>query len=240
MRLASFIIISAGLHGAFAVCPTPFPGSPGEQRVPVTLISLEEASGGPASRGGFRDNLRAPAPRAKAAENVVEKIVLPPKSVPAGSAIPPANDFAFIGEEASGTLSTTVSFGAAGGMDGSGNGSAGLGQSEMGPGGGSGKTTVKNNGRYTRARYSDAPKPTYPETARRDGKEGRVLLRVLVNEAGRSAAVEVNHSSGVEALDQAAVEAIKRWRFLPARHGDSPVESWVRIPIDFRLSDALD
>jgi protein TonB len=98
----------------------------------------------------------------------------------------------------------------------------------------------KSEGQYTQARTSDAPKPKYPDTARRDGKEGRVLLRVLVNEEGRTASVQVNRSSGVESLDQAALEAIKRWRFSPARLGDRPVESWVRIPIDFRLTDARD
>jgi protein TonB len=39
-------------------------------------------------------------------------------------------------------------------------------------------------------------------------------------------------------LDRAAAEAIKRWRFHPARYGDKAVESWLRIPIEFRLADA--
>jgi protein TonB len=50
--------------------------------------------------------------------------------------------------------------------------------------------------------------------------------------------VEINRSSGSEALDRAAAEAIKRWRFIPARYGDKAVESWIRIPIEFRLADA--
>ena len=49
--------------------------------------------------------------------------------------------------------------------------------------------------------------------------------------------VEINRSSGSEALDRAATEAIKHWRFHPARSGDKPVESWVSIPIEFRLED---
>ncbi|HEX2931804.1 MAG TPA: energy transducer TonB [Candidatus Binatia bacterium] len=48
----------------------------------------------------------------------------------------------------------------------------------------------------------------------------------------------MNTSSGSEALDRAAAEAIKRWRFHPARYGDKAVESWLRIPIEFRLADA--
>ena len=90
----------------------------------------------------------------------------------------------------------------------------------------------------TQARYRDTPRPDYPESARREGREGRVLLRVLVDDQGRSKQVEINSSSGSEALDRAAAEAIKRWRFHPARYGDKPVESWLRIPIEFRLADA--
>lgn len=88
------------------------------------------------------------------------------------------------------------------------------------------------------ARYGDTPKPAYPESARREGSEGRVLLRVLIDDQGEAKAVEVSRSSGSDALDQAATSAIKRWRFHPARSGDQPIESWVSIPIDFRLTDA--
>lgn len=111
---------------------------------------------------------------------------------------------------------------------GSGNNVKGAGS---GPGHGAGMT-------LTQARYSNTPRPEYPESARREGREGRVLLRVLVDERGRSKQVEINSSSGSEALDRAAAEAIRRWRFDPARYGDQPVESWLRIPIEFRLTDA--
>jgi protein TonB len=111
---------------------------------------------------------------------------------------------------------------------GNGNTATGLGS---GPGSGIGLT-------LTQARYSNAPRPEYPESARREGREGRVLLRVLVDERGRSRNVEIHSSSGSEALDRAAAQAIRRWRFDPARYGDQPVESWLRIPIEFRLTDA--
>lgn len=90
---------------------------------------------------------------------------------------------------------------------------------------------------YVRAAYRTTTKPDYPERARRDGKEGRVLLHVLIDEEGRSKVIEVDTSSGSDVLDQAARDAIKKWRFAPARQGDKAVESWVKIPIDFRLSD---
>ena len=92
--------------------------------------------------------------------------------------------------------------------------------------------------RFVQVSYAYSPKPEYPDSARREGKEGRVVLRVLVDEEGKSKSVEVNDSSGSETLDRAAAEVIKRWRFSPARYGNKSVESWVKIPIDFRLTDA--
>jgi TonB family protein len=88
--------------------------------------------------------------------------------------------------------------------------------------------------------YAYNPKPEYPDSARREGREGTVVLSVLVDEEGRSRSLEVNHSSGFEVLDQAAVQTVRRWRFHPARYGDKRVESWVKIPIVFRLADARD
>lgn len=116
-------------------------------------------------------------------------------------------------------------------------GSGGPGRYGAGSGTGSGGEFSQNKSRFTPARYREFPKPLYPESARQEGKEGRVLLRVLVDREGKSKSVEISGSSGSETLDRAAVEAIRLWRFSPAHYGDKPVESWVRIPIDFRLTD---
>lgn len=117
-------------------------------------------------------------------------------------------------------------------------GGRGSGTGAGGNGPGSGSQGAGSGGGLIQARYSETPKPIYPESARREGREGKVLLRVLVDDQGRSKTVEINTSSGSEALDRAAAEAIKRWRFHPARYGDKAVESWLRIPIEFRLADA--
>ena len=50
--------------------------------------------------------------------------------------------------------------------------------------------------------------------------------------------IEINTSSGHDMLDQAATEALKKWRFVPARASGKPVETWVKIPIEFQLSNA--
>lgn len=90
---------------------------------------------------------------------------------------------------------------------------------------------------FAQAGYAHNPKPEYPSKARKEGWEGTVLLRVLVDQEGKSKRIEINRSSGFETLDRAAVETVKRWRFYPARYGERQVESRVRIPIIFRLSD---
>lgn len=87
------------------------------------------------------------------------------------------------------------------------------------------------------ADYLDNPKPAYPVSSRRRGEEGRVALRVLVDAEGRAAKVEVLESSGHNRLDESAVAAVTRWRFVPARRGSEPLAAWVRVPIVFSLRD---
>ena len=79
------------------------------------------------------------------------------------------------------------------------------------------------------------PKPPYPLAARRNGAQGRVVLSVQVSAAGAGGAVLLKHSSGHAVLDNAALQTVRHWRFIPARRGDAPVESWVDVPIIFRL-----
>jgi protein TonB len=85
------------------------------------------------------------------------------------------------------------------------------------------------------AAYLNNPKPGYPAFARRMGIEGEVMIKVLVSSQGTALKIEVAHSSGYEILDKAAAEAVKNWRFVPAKHGDSPVEEWVQVPVAFHL-----
>jgi protein TonB len=85
------------------------------------------------------------------------------------------------------------------------------------------------------AAYLNNPPPAYPVTARRMGQQGKVILRVLVNPAGTADKVELRTSSGFDRLDDAALDAVRRWRFVPARQGDQPVTAWVLVPIVFTL-----
>jgi protein TonB len=81
------------------------------------------------------------------------------------------------------------------------------------------------------------PLPRYPREARERGWEGLVLLSVGVAADGRAESVEVRNSSGHSVLDQAAAEAVRRWRFEPARRAGVPVAANAEVPIRFRLED---
>lgn len=85
------------------------------------------------------------------------------------------------------------------------------------------------------AAYLDNPAPSYPALSRRLHEEGRVLLRVRVNPAGRADDVQVQFSSGHVRLDTAARETVRGWKFVPAKRGAEPVPAWVLIPVSFRL-----
>lgn len=85
------------------------------------------------------------------------------------------------------------------------------------------------------AAYLRNPPPAYPPQSRRQGEEGKVLLRVRVSADGQPEAVEISQGSGFPRLDAAARDAVRRWRFLPARRGNEPVAAAVLVPVLFRL-----
>lgn len=85
------------------------------------------------------------------------------------------------------------------------------------------------------AAYLRNPAPVYPAIARRSGDQGTVMLKVLVNPEGTPLRVELDRSSGSNVLDSAALDAVKGWRFVPARRGTQNIEGWVRVPVVFRL-----
>lgn len=85
------------------------------------------------------------------------------------------------------------------------------------------------------ADYLNNPAPQYPALSRRLGEEGRVILRVFVDERGLPARVELRSSSGHERLDKVALETVKQWKFVSARRGDQAVSAWVLVPISFSL-----
>ena len=75
-------------------------------------------------------------------------------------------------------------------------------------------------------------KPAYPVAALQARIGGIVILKVLVSETGQVLEIEVVRE-GRSGLTQAAVSAVKRWTFTPARRGDTPVRAWTTVPIPF-------
>ena len=88
------------------------------------------------------------------------------------------------------------------------------------------------------AAYLHNPRPEYPPMAKRREWEGRVILKVRVLASGSAGEVSVATSSGHDILDESALEAVKHWRFIPAKRGGQPVDSWVNVPLNFSLLDA--
>lgn len=86
--------------------------------------------------------------------------------------------------------------------------------------------------------YLSNPPPEYPEIARELGQEGTVLLQVKVSASGLVLQVSVHRSSGHNTLDTAAINAVRRWKFVPANVGNVALEDDVIIPVSFSLEDA--
>jgi periplasmic protein TonB len=90
---------------------------------------------------------------------------------------------------------------------------------------------------YWKMKLLDMRPPIYPPRCLRLGIEGTVRLRVLVGEDGRPQDAAVRTSSGDAGLDQAALDAVRGWRFEPARRDGVPLRAWCIVPITFSLAD---
>ena len=86
------------------------------------------------------------------------------------------------------------------------------------------------------AAYLDNPPPVYPRLLLRRGAEGTVLVRAQVQDDGHCSQVLLKESSGFRLLDDAALAAVKDWRFVPARKGATNVMAWVDVPVAFRIA----
>lgn len=80
--------------------------------------------------------------------------------------------------------------------------------------------------------------PHYPRMALRRQQAGTVLLRVHVLANGTLDTVQLHESSGHRLLDQAAIAAVSDWQFSPQTANGQFENSWVNIPITFKLKDS--
>ena len=95
---------------------------------------------------------------------------------------------------------------------------------------------IKETAPLAYAAYLNNPAPEYPAFAQRRGWQGTVQVRVQVSAAGLPETVQLQTSSGHSVLDEAALRAVKRWRFVPAKRGEQAVSGWVTVPLEFRLN----
>jgi protein TonB len=113
--------------------------------------------------------------------------------------------------------------------------------------GASSKPTVPKGGRATQAlealpehEYAQPthalnPPPDYPIMLRQRGIEGTVWLRVRVDRSGLPEQIILFKTSGYRLFDEAALRAVARWRFRPARSNGQYFASWVEFPVRFIL-----
>ncbi len=102
------------------------------------------------------------------------------------------------------------------------------------------KDSLQKNAAITKplfsADYLNNTPPIYPKSARNSNVQGLVMLEVLVSKEGEAKRVEIEKSSGFSALDNAALSAVQRWRFVPARRGSEILEARVLVPVEFKLN----
>jgi periplasmic protein TonB len=86
-----------------------------------------------------------------------------------------------------------------------------------------------------RPAYRHNPTPVYPPAALHARRQGTVLIRVEVSADGNPLNVKLSQSCGFPDLDESALQAVRRWRFEPARLAGMPVTSRVEVPVAFNL-----
>ncbi|MFL6659312.1 MAG: energy transducer TonB [Massilia sp.] len=84
--------------------------------------------------------------------------------------------------------------------------------------------------------YIQSPQPVYPMMSKRMGEQGKVVLRVLINENGKAGQVMVQTSSGSARLDEAGRQAALRALYKPYLENGRPVAVYAFVPVDFQLA----
>jgi protein TonB len=239
----------------FLALPGPGGGGGGggaRQRPPVARAALKGRSSTPSPVPPPR-TVRSPAPRAEtpappppAEPKPVEKPAPPPEPVPHADPAPPVTapvaPVAADPNDRAGTLTGAPEGGSRGSGNGGGTGTGvgtGMGEgngSGVGPGsgGGTGGGPYRPGAGITPPSLLREVKPIYTEEARRRGLEGEVVLEIVVRSDGSVGSVRVLRGLGA-GLEARATEAVRQWRFAPARRHGAPVDVLVEVAVDFRL-----
>ena len=103
-----------------------------------------------------------------------------------------------------------------------------------GSGGGTGGGPYRPGSGVEPPRLLREVKAQYTDEARRRGKTGNVLLEIVVTRDGSVSDVTVRRGLGA-GLDERAVEAVRQWKFAPARRQGQPVDVIVEVAVEFMM-----
>ncbi len=99
-------------------------------------------------------------------------------------------------------------------------------------------TPSTNTGQMNSAVFADANScalPDYPASAARDGQTGTTTLALLVGADGRVSSARIDHSSGSQVLDRAAMKALSLCKFKPAVNNGAPAAGWAQLAYVWKL-----
>lgn len=210
------------------------PLSPPQDIVEVDLVDIGGGGGGGAG----------PAIETPEAEHPTEEPrEAPQAAIPEAEPVPDAKNgiHEIRPERASGSAAASRSGGHGNGGSGTGTGGgdgsgSGTGQgSGTGPGSGSGSGGGAGDGETMGPQLLSATKPRYPESARRNNIEGTAVVGLTIGTDGRVSSAWLESSSGNSAMDEAAVEEVYNWRFVPAKRNGAAITVNSRVPVVFRL-----
>lgn len=103
---------------------------------------------------------------------------------------------------------------------------------------GEGEGNSRDSGVRTPPSFRSGAKPAYPQAARKARWEGTVVVRVFINADGSVASAALRESSGFDILDEAALQAVSKWSYNPAKKGSVPITSYHDVKVRFRLDEA--
>lgn len=254
---ANLVAKTEPVRMVFLVKPGPGGGGGGggmRQKAPPPKIQIKRPKPSPASKPipvrrpppvTTRAKVEVPPPQPPVRPVMRETTPIEmPKPAPAAPAVvAPVVSAPADAEDRAGTLDSTLN-GAASSGAGSGGGAgtgAGTGMGEgsgagIGPGSGGGA----GGGPYRPGSGIDPPsllreiKPQYTDEGRRQGVEGDVVLEIVVRRDGSVGDVKILRRLGA-GLDQKAIDAVRQWRFSPARRMGAPVDVIVEVAVEFKL-----
>lgn len=237
-HIAIFTFI--GLLGFFSTTP------PSDQSAEVSIIGGNEGGGG----GNNIQNIKGPSPQSKSEEQPMAKPTENSDAIANKDDIDPVQDDekqipqpkymqqnAGVHFPGSDNSSESGAGSGSGGGNGSGSGSDGGNGSGTGTGNGSGDGSGDSgNVAAVPPRVVSRVQPIYPRSARQQGIEGTVHMRLLVNSNGGVSEAVVTGSSGNEELDAAGAAAAEKWQFIPAQNGfGQDIDCYANVAITFSL-----